>query len=99
MDYIGMRVRLPPGTENVFLGSAFLTEGMLMLVHKKHLPLDASLHNCLALCMLATAVGVFAELRAPDNFLISSFRSFWLSMHGIWMILVCLITLASDLAD
>ena len=36
VDYIGMLVKLPRGTENVFLGSAFMTEGMLMLVHKKH---------------------------------------------------------------
>ena len=85
-----MTVRLPPGTENVFLGAAFLNEGALMLVHKKHLPLDGVLHQILALCMLATAVGVFAELRDPPSFLVSAFRSFSLTMHGLWMILVTL---------
>ena len=59
-----------------------------MLVHKKHLPLDAVLHNTLALTMLAVALGVFAELRAPGNFLVSAFRSFSLTMHGLWMIVV-----------
>ena len=90
VDFIGMTVRLPPGTESVFLGAAFLNEGALMLVHKKHLPLDGVLHQILALCMLATAVGVFAELRDPPSFLISTFRSFSLTMHGLWMILVTL---------
>ena len=90
VDFIGMTVRLPPGTENVFLGAAFLNEGALMLVHKKHLPLDGVLHQILALCMLATAVGVFAELRDPPSFFVSAFRSFSLTMHGLWMILVTL---------
>lgn len=59
-----------------------------MLIHKKHLALDAMVHGILGGVMVAGAAAIMMELRRPDNFLISVFRAFALCMQGIWMITV-----------
>lgn len=59
-----------------------------MLVHKKHLVLDAMVHRLLGYSMMATATAVLLELNRPKSFLLSTFRCFSLCMQGIWMITV-----------
>ena len=72
----------------VFLALAFGVEGFLMLIHKKHLVLDAMLHGLLGATMMVGAGSIILELRHPHNFLLSALRSFTLCMQGIWMITV-----------
>lgn len=59
-----------------------------MVVHKKHLHLDAMVHAILGSAMMAGGVAIILELRRPNCFLLSALRSFTLCMQGIWMIAV-----------
>ncbi|KAK9813843.1 hypothetical protein WJX73_001440 [Symbiochloris irregularis] len=46
VDFLGMWVPLPPGTQQVFLALSFGLEGFLMLMHKKHEALDEGAWLC-----------------------------------------------------
>jgi len=59
---------LPRDGEKVFLGLAFFNEGLIMLLHKKHDPLDVLLHQTLGYVMLATALSIWAEVVWPQSF-------------------------------
>lgn len=59
-----------------------------MLVHKKHLALDAMVHSLLGSTMMVGSAAIILELRSPDNFLLSALRSFALCIQGLWMITV-----------
>lgn len=72
----------------MFVGLAFGLEGFLMVLHKKHVPLDMITHELLGYTMLACALGVLLELKAPGNFLVSVFRGFAVQMQGVWLISV-----------
>ena len=67
---------------------AFGIEGFLMTMHKKHLAMDAVTHALLGYTMLAGALGVILELRAPHNFLVSVFRAFAVMLQGVWLMAV-----------
>ena len=72
----------------IFLALAYGIEAFLMLVHKKHLVLDAMVHGLLGYTMTATATAILLELKKPESFLLSLFRCFSLCMQGVWMIMV-----------
>lgn len=76
----------------VFLSLAFGIEGFLMVLHKKHTPLDMITHELLGYTMLAGSFGVLLELRARGEFLISVFRSFAVMVQGVWLIAVSIQT-------
>lgn len=53
VDALGIFVTLPMGTEQIFLSMAFGLEGFLMLLHKKHEPVDLIAHELLGYTMVA----------------------------------------------
>ena len=53
VDALGILVTLPQGTEQIFLSMAFGLEGFLMLLHKKHEPVDLIAHELLGYTMVA----------------------------------------------
>ncbi len=79
--------------QQVFLALSFGVEGFLMLIHKKHLALDAMVHLILGGTMLSGAIAIVLELGRPASFHLSTLRAFCLVMQGVWMIAVCPCTL------
>mmetsp|Transcript_18651 Transcript_18651/g.47280 ORF Transcript_18651/g.47280 Transcript_18651/m.47280 type:complete len:301 (-) Transcript_18651:366-1268(-) len=75
---------LPPGIDKVVLGHAYLVEAMLMGLHKKHTPLDTSVHELLFYAMLATCVAVFLEAKYPAAFGPSFLRAAAQLTQGVW---------------
>lgn len=72
----------------VFLALSFGVEGFLMLIHKKHLALDAMVHMILGGTMMTGAAAIVLELGRPTSFHLSALRAFCLVMQGVWMIAV-----------
>ena len=60
-----------------------------MLIHKKHLALDAIVHLILGGTMTTGAAAIVLELGRPSSFHLSALRAFCLIMQGVWMIAVC----------
>ena len=81
----GNLVSLPEGTQHSFLGLSFFIEGALMLLHKKHLPLDAVVHWLLGMAMLSSAAFVFLEIKAPHNLLLSTAKAGSVVLTGAWL--------------
>ena len=89
VDFLGMVVKLPQGTQQVFLGLAFFLEGFLMLMHKKHEAFDAGVHWLLGTTMWAAAAFVWLQLRYPRSLWLGLGRAASCLMQGIWLWQVC----------
>ena len=85
VNLLGNPIALPEGTQHSFLGLAFFIEGALLLLHKKHHPLDAVLHWLLGMTMLSSAAFVFLEIKAPHNLLLSSAKASSVMLTGAWL--------------
>ncbi|EIE18466.1 hypothetical protein COCSUDRAFT_60132 [Coccomyxa subellipsoidea C-169] len=77
---------LPPGTEHIFLGVAFATEGLLFGFHLKGTPLDWSLHVLLVMLIFAASLVCFGEYRFQGSFVLTAARGQLVLLQGIWFI-------------
>lgn len=85
VNLLGNFVSLPQGTQHSFLGLAFSIEGAIMLMHKKHHPLDAVTHWLLGMSMLSSAAFVFLEAKSRHNFPLSTAKAGSLMLTGCWL--------------
>lgn len=88
VDLIALKVDMPEGVQQAYLGLAFFVESLLMGLHKKHEPLDEVVHVLLFYAMLMTCVFVILEIPYPDNVLVSSGRCASILLQGTWFIVV-----------
>jgi len=85
IDLVSQHVALPSGTSKAFVALAFLNETILMLLHKKHTPLDIAVHLMLGYTMLSSFIFTILEIARPRSFLISCGRVFSLFLQGTWL--------------
>ncbi|KAK9807527.1 hypothetical protein WJX72_001620 [[Myrmecia] bisecta] len=77
---------LPSGTEQAYLGMAFVVEGTLLAFHLKGTMLDFALHLLLVLTIFTTAIVIFAEMSHPHNMLLAALRGSLVFLQGVWFI-------------
>jgi hypothetical protein len=80
----------------VFLSLAFLCEGLLMGLHKKHDPIDLYVHNVLTWTMLACAAATAAEACFRDNPLLTMGRIAGTFVQGAWFLALAHIMFESE---
>jgi Family of unknown function (DUF716) len=86
VDLVGHYGSLPAGTEQVFLGLAFLGETLLMGLHAKHNPLDQLLHVLLTALMVGSSAVCFAEVAYSRSLLLALARPLFVMLQGSWFI-------------
>ncbi|KAK9917098.1 hypothetical protein WJX75_000858 [Coccomyxa subellipsoidea] len=75
---------LPVGTEQGFLGAAFVVEGLLFAFHLEGSDLNWKAHLLLVMSIFAAAAVILAELQFPQSALLGILRAQLVMLQGIW---------------
>lgn len=88
-DPAGNLSNTPPGLPLAILSLAYLCEAILMGMHKKHSPLDISLHSLLTLTMVLSSLACLLEAAFQKGYvMLTGFRIWAVALQGSWFIAV-----------
>lgn len=91
VDLAGRYTDLPQDSEQAALAIAFIVEGLLLGFHLKGSPLEIIVHKLLVITIAASALVMLAEIRYPNNVLLTASRSMLVGLQGIWFIQIAYI--------
>jgi len=86
VDLVNLHTELPHGTSLAFLSLGLTCPALLMMLHKKHSPMEIFVHATLFYSMMSTAVCTALEAAWRENPLLTAGRTTGMFLQGAWFI-------------